>query len=858
MKRNRVQELSVCVGVLAYESPRELNATLAALQRNSSAAVGMLLLLDGPDEAIRLARSNWSHIAQSETSEPRGAAACFNRLAIESDSDIVVLLESGSLVGPGWLDHLVAALDSDPRNGLAGPSTNASWNEQCTFPNRGGSETEISATSREAWLKFGTKTKTLEPLYSLADFCYVVRRKVIETIGAADEAYGSGPCWEMDYNIRAARAGFQGVWACASFVYRSPFTSRRRQEEQKRFEINKQIYQNRFCGGRLRGVKEDYRYHCRGDDCPNFAPTALIQISRPFSPLTPVEPVAAPPVFAESSPTCVASTQMDPLVTCIMPTFNRRRFVPQAIRCFLRQDYSRSRLLIVDDGSEAVGDLVPEDPRIRYMRLDSKVVLGAKRNFACRQAEGEIIVHWDDDDWYPSWRVSRQVHALLSEGVDICGSSRILHLNQLTHQAWEYKYKADRPWVGGNTLAYRKQFWERNPFPEIQIGEDSLFVWNSVIKTISDLSDPSLCVATIHGANTSPKQAIGMFWTPQSIEVIRSILKDDFYFYSSPTGSGQGDAWPLISCIMPTYCRRPFVPLAVRSFVQQDYPNKELIVVDDGEDAIGDLLDNLPAVRYFHLNQRTSIGEKRNFACRNANGTLIAHWDDDDWYAIDRLRYQATPLILGEADITGVDGSLVLELENGAAWTLSPGLHQRLFVGNVHGGTLVYDKKLWTEGRKYPDVNIAEDAWLLQDALARGRRLKQLSNPNVFVYMRHKKNAWKEFNPGKFIQPDGWNRIPSLIPLPRNPQRLQIRRRAAHHKRKSTLIRARCRSQFLRHHRPKAPHPTRRDEISYNKRQDGVGISEARREIRPQLGAARAELFQHHAMQPRLQTLLLS
>ena len=50
---------------------------------------------------------------------------------------------------------------------------------------------------------------------------------------------------------------------------------------------------------------------------------------------------------------------------------------------------------------------------------------------------------------------------------------------------------------------------------------------------------------------------------------------------------------------MPTYERRRYVPQALQSFLQQDYPNRELIIVDDGKDAIGDLVERLPNVRYF-------------------------------------------------------------------------------------------------------------------------------------------------------------------------------------------------------------------------------------------------------------------
>src|SRR5262245_38881356 len=98
---------------------------------------------------------------------------------------------------------------------------------------------------------------------------------------------------------------------------------------------------------------------------------------------------------------------MEPLVSCIMPTFNRARFTAQAIRYFARQDYARRELIVVDDGSDAA---MPEErsggPAIRYVRLDSRKTVGEKRNIACEAAQGEIILHWDDDDWQASWRIS--------------------------------------------------------------------------------------------------------------------------------------------------------------------------------------------------------------------------------------------------------------------------------------------------------------------------------------------------------------------------------------------------------------------------------------------------------------------
>lgn len=74
--------------------------------------------------------------------------------------------------------------------------------------------------------RFGPAARSLLPLHSLADFCLVVRRQVIEAIGGADEEYALGPCWEMDYNIRAARAASRECgWAPPMLTVTHPPTA---------------------------------------------------------------------------------------------------------------------------------------------------------------------------------------------------------------------------------------------------------------------------------------------------------------------------------------------------------------------------------------------------------------------------------------------------------------------------------------------------------------------------------------------------------------------------------------------------------------------------------------------------------
>lgn len=227
-----------------------------------------------------------------------------------------------------------------------------------------------------------------------------------------------------------------------------------------------------------------------------------------------------------------------PLVSCIMPTFNRRRFVPQAIKYFLRQDYGSKELLIIDDGTDPVGDLVPVDERIRYVRLEKRTKVGTKRNLACEQAKGEIIVHWDDDDWMEDRRLSYQVSQLRAERADACGLNRVFFFDPVAAVAWEYVYPGTiRPWIYGATLCYTQSFWKRNPFPDVDVGEDSRFVWNDPAAKIRALPDNGFMAALVHPGNTGVKRTDDSCWVARSISEVRARIGKDWPFYG---GEGSG------------------------------------------------------------------------------------------------------------------------------------------------------------------------------------------------------------------------------------------------------------------------------------------------------------------------------
>lgn len=225
-------------------------------------------------------------------------------------------------------------------------------------------------------------------------------------------------------------------------------------------------------------------------------------------------------------------TDTQPLITCIMPTYNRRAFVPQAIDYFLRQDYANKELILVDDGTDPVSDLMPVDERIRYIRLQTKATIGSKRNLACQEAGGSIIVHWDDDDWHAPHQLSYQAEALLREGTDTCGVRTILFYDVRNHIAWQYNNPSHlRLWLAGSTLCYTKAFWVSNRFADITIGEDTHFISRARLERMTVLPEATFHVGIIHEHNVSPKRPDHVYWKPYPVEDIQRLMGGDWTFY---------------------------------------------------------------------------------------------------------------------------------------------------------------------------------------------------------------------------------------------------------------------------------------------------------------------------------------
>ena len=104
--------------------------------------------------------------------------------------------------------------------------------------------------------------------------------------------------------------------------------------------------------------------------------------------------------------------------------------------------------------------------------------------------------------------------------------------------------------------------------------------------------------------------------------------------------------YPFISVCMPTFNRRPFIPIIIECFNNQTYPKDKIewIIVDDGTDKIEDLVKDIPQVKYFKYDEKMTLGVKRNLTNDKASGDIIIYMDDDDYYPPDRISHAVETL----------------------------------------------------------------------------------------------------------------------------------------------------------------------------------------------------------------------
>lgn len=208
---------------------------------------------------------------------------------------------------------------------------------------------------------------------------------------------------------------------------------------------------------------------------------------------------------------------------------------------------------------------------------------------------------------------------------------------------------------------------------------------------------------------------------------------------SGDTQGSPNKELPKVSCLTVTADRKQLMKRAIRCFNSQTYKNKELVIVDDGKQDLGDLLASLPSdqVKYVKLEKKpeNTLGKLRNRSLEEANGDFMVQWDDDDWYHPERISIQAQTLLDGY-DACCLSGAL-MHLDE------EPYM-QHPYIGYLPDGVPGSIMHRANSEIRYPHTRRAEDTVYLKEWM--DRRYLQLPDEysHLFIRCYHGSNTWEK------------------------------------------------------------------------------------------------------------------
>jgi glycosyltransferase involved in cell wall biosynthesis len=222
-------------------------------------------------------------------------------------------------------------------------------------------------------------------------------------------------------------------------------------------------------------------------------------------------------------------------VSVITPTYQREDLLLKAIECFQNQTFTDTEMLILDDSpekSQRVLDQAEKDSRIKYRHVLEKINNGQKRNLLIREASGEIIAHFDDDDYYAPTYLETMLEQLGDNALvklsgwynyspkdkslcywDTTLKSKLHYhlgpkgpLKVISADALSQQDLFTFVWGYGFSYVYRKSVFDKVTFQDSNFGSDFRFMGDLVkagYKGVAIRDETGICVHMIHAANVS-------------------------------------------------------------------------------------------------------------------------------------------------------------------------------------------------------------------------------------------------------------------------------------------------------------------------------------------------------------------
>tara|TARA_B110000971_G_scaffold132069_1_gene135163 strand:+ start:1370 stop:3235 length:1866 start_codon:yes stop_codon:yes gene_type:complete len=207
-------------------------------------------------------------------------------------------------------------------------------------------------------------------------------------------------------------------------------------------------------------------------------------------------------------------------VSILTPTYDKRitflEFVAEGIS---KQTYSDILEWVIVDGTKTGVSILPQTieklkkikniPKIVYVPQDINRpnTIGNLRNICKKIANGDVMIHFDDDDYYPECRIKYTMSQLNSTKRQIAGTSDLYMYDVHFKTLYQFRSFGDNHILGG-TMAYTKKYARGHHFDEtVTHAEEGSFT-SKFTEPAAVLKADKIMIASSHGINTYSKKKI--------------------------------------------------------------------------------------------------------------------------------------------------------------------------------------------------------------------------------------------------------------------------------------------------------------------------------------------------------------
>ncbi len=237
-----------------------------------------------------------------------------------------------------------------------------------------------------------------------------------------------------------------------------------------------------------------------------------------------------------------------PKVSLITPTYNKKKFVDLMLNNFNNFDYPKDKLewIILDDSNESIAKYLPKDPRIKYYYYDRDMItkmyiglldhykkkrleykqlnnkdkkghlkyklrfkkqfkhlpIGMKRNVCVQYSTSDIILHFDDDDYYPPSSIKERVLPIINRETYCVGCIEIgcFHISKYISIVFKSPENlSPSKKISVATIGYTKDFWKQKKFENQDVNNEGEYFLKK--REFKVLDWKNIIVALFHSKN---------------------------------------------------------------------------------------------------------------------------------------------------------------------------------------------------------------------------------------------------------------------------------------------------------------------------------------------------------------------